>query len=355
VVPLVDLTRRHRRFGDAFEHASRRVLQSGTLLLGAEIAALERELGPALHRDGSPGDSVVAVSSGASGLQLALAALGVGAGDEVVVPAFTAVPTASAVCAVGAVPVPVDVELGTAALDSDIVGRAITARTRAIIVVHLYGRPAAVAPLLGFGVPVVEDAAQAHGALGAVSGAAAVYSFYPTKNVGGIGDGGAVVTADAALAETVRRLRVHGMTEQYVHVDISQNHRMSELEAAWLRLQLPELGADNERRRAIARRYRAAAPHLDWQLDHDDHVVHQCVMRVADRDGARAALLERGINTGVHYPRTIGQQPAYGCFSRHACPVAETWAASCVSLPCSPDLRDDEVERVASALEVVGA
>jgi dTDP-4-amino-4,6-dideoxygalactose transaminase len=355
VVPLVDLTRRHRRFGDAFEDASRRVLQSGTVLLGVEIAALERELGPALHRGGSPDDEVVAVGSGASGLQLALAALGVGPGDEVIVPAFTAVPTASAVCAVGAVPVPVDVDPGTAALDPDAVAPAMTARTRAIIVVHLYGRPAPVAPLLAFGVPVVEDAAQAHGALAVVSGAAAVYSFYPTKNVGGIGDGGAVVTSDAGLAEKVRRLRVHGMVEQYVHVDISQNHRMSELEAAWLRLQLPELAGDNERRREIARRYRAAAPGLHWQLDHDDHVVHQCVVRVTDRELARAALLQRGVATGVHYPRTIGQQPAYVMFARRACPVAESWAGSCVSLPCSPDLRDDEVDHVVSALEVIEA
>ena len=125
---------------------------------------------------------------------------------------------------------------------------------------HLYGRPAAVEPLLALGVPVIEDAAQAHGALTGVTGTAAIYSFYPTKNVGGIGDGGAVVTPDPELAATVRRLRVHGMTEQYVHVDISQNFRMSELEAAWLALQLPHLAADNHRRAAIAGRYRRAAP-----------------------------------------------------------------------------------------------
>ena len=188
------------------------------------------------------------MASGAGGLQLALAALGVGPGDEVIVPAFTAVPTASAVCAVGARPVPVDVDERTAALDPAAVAAAVTPATAAIVVVHLYGRPADVEPLLALGIPVVEDAAQAHGALRRITGAAAIYSFYPTKNVGGIGDGGAVVTRDADLATTIRRLRAHGMAEQYVHVDISQNHRMSELEAAWLRLQLP----------ALSRRQRAA-------------------------------------------------------------------------------------------------
>ena len=176
-----------------------------------------------------------------------MAALGIGPGDEVIVPAFTAVPTASAVCAVGAVPVPVDVDVDTAALDPDAVAAAVTARTAAIVVVHLYGRPAPMTELLRLGVPVIEDAAQAHGALDGVSGVAAAYSFYPTKNLGGIGDGGAVVTSDAGLAASVRRRRAHGADRQYVHVDVSQNHRMSELEAAWLRLQTPTL---RERQRA---------------------------------------------------------------------------------------------------------
>ena len=227
-------------------------------------------------------------------------------------PAFTAVPTASAVCAVGARPVPVDVDERTAALDPAAVAAAVTPATAAIVVVHLYGRPADVEPLLALGVPVIEDAAQAHGALRRITGAAAVYSFYPTKNVGGIGDGGAVVTPDADLATTVRRLRAHGMIEQYVHIEISQNHRMSELEAAWLRLQLPAPGrrqpaAGGDRRGATAR----PRPTLRWHADHPDHVVHQCVLRAADRDAVRAALAARGVATGVHYPLAITQQPAY--------------------------------------------
>ena len=274
MVPVVDLTRRHALHVGEFLAAVERVLGSGTVLMGPELEACEHELALLLgHRH------TVCVSSGASALQLALRAIGVSAGDEVIVPAFTAVPTAAAVCALGATPVLVDVDASTAAIDPTHAAAAITSRTRAIVPVHLYGRPLDVHPLVGLGVPIIEDAAQAHGALRSITGAAAVYSFYPTKNVGGIGDGGAVATDDGALAETVRRLRVHGMTEQYVHVDISQNFRMSEIEAAFIRLQLARLDVDNSRRRAIARHYRQAAPHLRWHADHPDHVFHLCVRR----------------------------------------------------------------------------
>ena len=350
MVPLVDLRRRHRRFEAAFVDATRRVLESGRVLFGDELAGLERELGPHLHGASAAPCEVVAVSSGAAALEVLMASLGIGPGDEVIVPAFTAVPTASAVCAVGAVPVPVDVDADTAALDHEAVAAAVTARTSAIVVVHLYGRPAPMSDLLRLGLPIIEDAAQAHGALEGVRGVAAAYSFYPTKNLGGIGDGGAVVTPDAGLAATVRRRRAHGTDRQYVHLDVSQNFRMSELEAAWLRLQAPMLRQDNERRREIARRYRDAAPKLRWQADHDRHVVHQCVMRVDDRDQFRVALADRGVESGVHYPLALTQQPAYEQFAVHRCRESEAWAAECVSLPCFPELTDDEVARVAGAL-----
>jgi dTDP-3-amino-2,3,6-trideoxy-4-keto-D-glucose/dTDP-3-amino-3,4,6-trideoxy-alpha-D-glucose/dTDP-2,6-dideoxy-D-kanosamine transaminase len=231
----------------------------------------------------------------------------------------------------------------------------VTTATAAIVVVHLYGRPADVVPLLAHRLPVIEDAAQAHGALHRITGAAAVYSFYPTKNVGGIGDGGAVLSTDATLAAMVRRLRAHGMAEQYVHTEISQNHRLSELEAAWLRLQLPDLRAGNTRRAAIAQCYRTAAPRLCWHAEHPDHVVHQCVLRASDRDAARAMLAARGVASAVHYPLAITQQPAYRHLDGPPCPRAEAWAASCVSLPCFPELTDDEVGAVAAALEALAA
>ena len=320
-----------------------RVLRSGHVLLGPELDALESELAAWAGTR-----HAVGLGSGAGALQLGLAALGVGPGDEVIVPAFTAVPTASAVCAVGAVPVPVDVEPDTGALDTGAARAAVTDRTRAVVPVHLYGRPGAVADV---GVAVLEDAAQAHGALDGITGRAAVYSFYPTKNMGGIGDGGVLVTDDDDIAATVRRRRVHGMTEQYVHTEISQNFRLSELEAAWLRLLLPELPAANRRRAEIARVYRAAAPGLCWPADHPRHVYHLCVVRVPDRERFRARLADAGVATAVHYPRALTQQPAYREFTRCPCPEAEAWAATCVTLPCFPELTDDEVATVGAALE----
>ena len=182
---------------------------------------------------------------------------------------------------------------------------------------------------------------------------ATAYSFYPTKNLGGIGDGGAVGTNDQDLADAVRRRRTHGMTEQYVHVDVSQNFRMSELEAAWLRLQLVELEAATRRRREIARHYREVAPQLHWQTDHPDHVFHLCVARVSDRNAARAQLDDAGVATAIHYPLAITQQPAYSDLDGPSCPEAERWALECVSVPCFPELTDAEVDTVGRALSRV--
>ena len=183
-----------------------------------------------------------------------------------------------------------------------------TERTRAAIIVHLFGRPAE-PPRTDL--PVIDDAAQAHGALRPGAGSVATaYSFYPTKNLGGIGDGGALVTDDGELAARARRLRVHGMEGQYVHLDRSQSFRMSELEAAWLRLGLARLGDDNIRRRAIAARYRGVGG-LTWQADHPRHVHHLAVLRTADRDRARARLAADGVASAVHYPLSLTEQPAY--------------------------------------------
>ena len=343
MVPVVDLSRRGQRFSAAFAVAAQRIAASGTILLGPELSAFEHELAESLHAS-----EAVGVSSGASALQLALAALGIGPGAEVIVPAFTAVPTAAAVAAVGATPVMVDIDARTACLDADALVSARTERTRAVIVVHLYGYPATL-PVIDL--PIVEDAAQAHGALPSPTGSAATaYSFYPTKNLGGIGDGGAVVTNDSELAAVVRRLRVHGMTAQYVHEAISQNFRMSELEAAWLRLGLPELPADVDRRRAIARHQREAAPSLRWQPDHEAHAYHLSVFRSPQRELAQAFLRDCGVGSAIHYPLAITQQPAYRHLTRRQCPNAEAWAAECVSVPCFPEMTDSEVEQVGDAL-----
>ena len=334
---------RHRQ---AFLQSVGDVLDRGSLLLGPELAAFERAFAQF-----AGGAECVGVASGASALQLALAALGVGPGDEVIVPAMTAVPTASAVCGVGATPVFADVHLDTAAIDPMAARAAVNSNTRAVIGVHLYGRPFDVAALnAAVGVPVVEDCAQSHGATSGVAGVAAAYSFYPTKNLGGIGDGGAVVTDDRALAARVRRLRAHGASEQYVHVEISQNHRLSEIEAAWLQLTLPFVAADNARRRTIVAAYRSAAPHLAWQADHPRHVYHLAVVRATDRGALRGHLEAHGVGTAVHYPLALTQQPAYTHFATTPCPNAEAWSAGCVSVPCFSELTDAEVELVCNAL-----
>jgi dTDP-4-amino-4,6-dideoxygalactose transaminase len=343
VVPVVDLSRRAAALRTPFLEAVDAILASGQVLLGPNLAAFEHE-----YAAWTGQARAVAVSSGAAALQLALQAMGVRPGDEVIVPAFTAVPTASAVAALGAVPVPVDVLADTAALDPGRIEGATTERTAAVVLVHLYGRPA---ELPDTTLPVLEDAAQAHGALGpGRRGVATAYSFYPTKNLGGIGDGGAVVTDDEALAARVARLRTHGMAEQYVHHEISQNFRLSEMEAAWLRLTLPGLDAANDRRRAIAAAYRRAAPQLRWQRDHPRHVHHVAVFRTEERDRVRSELAALEVATAVHYPLALTQQPAYRDLTREPCPEAEAWARECVTVPCFPEMTDDEVELVASAL-----
>jgi dTDP-4-amino-4,6-dideoxygalactose transaminase len=343
VVPVVDLSRRGSELAEPFQDVVSRVLASGHLLLGPELEQFEASFAAwAGHRN------AIGVSSGAAALQLTLAALGVGPGDEVLVPAFTAVPTAAAVFAVGATPVFVEVDAATATVKADAWESARTASTRAVIVVHLYGRPA---ERPATDLPVIDDAAQAHGALiGTGFGIAGAYSFYPTKNLGGVGDGGAVVTDDDGLAATLRRLRAHGMSEQYVHVERSQNFRMSELEAGWLRLALPDLERLTARRRHIAGVYRSAAPQLRWQADDPDHVHHLAVFRSDDRHTVRAVLAEHGVTSAVHYPLALTQQPAYRAWTRAACPEAEAWAASCVTVPCFPELTDAEVALVADAL-----
>ncbi|CAB4723437.1 MAG: erythromycin biosynthesis sensory transduction protein eryC1 [Actinobacteria bacterium] len=346
MVPLIDLSRRLKANADAFAVATQQVLDSGTVLLGSQTDQFEK-----LFASFAGAKYGIAVSSGASALQLSLAALGIGPGDEVIVPAMTAVPTASAVCAVGARPVIVDIDDETAGLDLDFAEQAMTERTQAVIAVHLYGRPVDnLDKLTKLGVKVVEDCAQSHGATKGLTGSIGAYSFYPTKNLGGIGDGGMVVTDDPDVAERLSRLRVHGQSEQYVHIEVSQNHRMSEIEAAWLNIVLTQLEIGNQRRRDIVNRYQLANPNIRWQATHSNHVYHLAVALTANRDDFRQAMLKHDISTGIHYPLALTQQPALQQFVSHACPVAEKWASECVSLPCFPELTDGEVDDVCAVL-----
>ncbi|HSJ91816.1 MAG TPA: DegT/DnrJ/EryC1/StrS family aminotransferase [Ilumatobacter sp.] len=346
MLPVVDLSRRGARYADAFAAAARRIAIRGQFLLGPELDALERQLA-----DHAGARFAVGVASGAAALQLALQSAGIGPGDDVLVPGFTAVPTASAVMAAGARPVVVDVDPDTACVTPNAIADARTPATRAVIVVHLYGYLADL-PARTDDLIVIEDAAQASGAHhGPLRSTASAYSFYPTKNLGGIGDGGAVLTDDETIAAAVRRRRVHGMTELYRHEEVSQNFRMSELEAAWLGLTLPGLDDDVHARRRIAATYRAAAPHLRWQRTDPSHGYHLCVFRSPARDDQRRRLAEAGIATAVHYPAALTQQPAYReLFGGAHCPESEAWARECVSVPCFPEMTDDEVQLVADAL-----
>lgn len=341
-VEFLDLGRRARRLAPQLADALERILDSGVVLWGPELAAFEDEWAEFTGRD-----HAIAVASGTDALRLSLVGLGIGRGDEVIMPAFTAIPTAAAICAAGATPVPVDVDPETAALDLGAAEAAVNERTRAVVVVHLYGRPAELPKL---GLPVIEDAAHAHGALdasGETGGAAAAYSFYPTKNLGGVGDGGAIVTDDEALAERLRRLRAHGRGSDGRFEEIATNSRISELEAAALRIGLRDLDAGNRRRTEIAAAYREAAPDLRWHPDHPRHAYHLCVARPPDREQFRARM---PFDCPLHYPRTVIDEPAYSQFRRHDVPAAAAWAAECVSLPCYPELSDSEVERVCAAL-----
>jgi dTDP-4-amino-4,6-dideoxygalactose transaminase len=339
-VPFLDLSRNVRALRAELAAAAQRTLDEAQFVLGSAVDEFERAWADACGRA-----HAVAVASGTDALALSLRAAGIGSGDEVVTAANTCVPTVAAIEAAGATPVLADVDPVTWTLDPERV--VVGPRTRAVVPVHLYGRPADPA-LYELGLMVIDDAAQAHGApLG--GGAAAAFSFYPTKNLGALGDGGALVTDDGALAERARRLRMYGEGERYRSDEPGVNSRLDTLQAAFLLAKLSYLEQWNARRRELARRYLAAFEGLTLPADHPGHVWHLFVVRVPDRGGFRAALAERGVHTAVHYPRAVHEHPAY----RHLAgefPVAEALAREVVSLPLYPELTDDEADAVVSAV-----
>jgi dTDP-4-amino-4,6-dideoxygalactose transaminase len=362
-VPFVDLRARVAAVRDELDAAVRRVLDSGWFVLGPEVEAFESELAAAL---GAP--EAVAVASGTEALQLALTAVGAGPGDEVVTTSLSAAFTALAVVATGARPVFVDVDPETLNLDPAAVARAVTPRTKALLPVHLYGHPADMEPILGVArehdLAVVEDACQAHGALyrgrpvGILGGERGVgaLSFYPTKNLGAFGDGGALLVNDRPLAARLRRLRNGGQSDRYRHEEPGLNSRLDELQAAVLRVGLRHLAAWNERRRALASFYRQAlaGTTLGLPVERPDvrAVHHLFVARHPRRDDLMAALRHRGVETLIHYPIPLHRQPAFAAFRERgaALPVAEKAAGEILSLPLYPELTDAQAEVVASAV-----
>jgi dTDP-4-amino-4,6-dideoxygalactose transaminase len=366
-VPFGDLKRQHEALRPELEAAAARVLASGWYILGPEVRAFEAAFAAACGVA-----HCVSVGNGTEALYLALAALGVGPGDEVITVANAAVYEPLTILHTGARPVFVDVDERSYNLDPARLEAAITPRTRAIMPVHLYGRMAEMDAIMAvagrYDLPVVEDCAQAHGAAlggrraGAI-GRCGCFSFYPTKNLGALGDGGAVVTDDGALADRLRRLRQYGWERKYYSTEPGGiNSRLDELQAALLAVKLPHLPAWNTRRRQIAARYDALLAGCGLTLPDPGpvgaHVYHLYVVRHPERDRLQAALRERGIATDIHYPLPAHLQPIYaGKFAAAgSLPITERLAREVLSLPMFPELSDTEVKAIAAAVrDALGA
>lgn len=354
-IPLVDLRAQYLSLQPEIDGAVRRVIASGGFILGPEVDAFEREFSAyagSLH--------CVGVSSGTAALHLALAACGIRPGDEVITTPLTFVATAEAIRHAGAVPVFVDVEKDSLCLDPALIAPAVTPRTRAVMVVHLHGHPAAMDEIQAagarVGLRVIEDAAQAHGAryrgrqAGAIA-SAGCFSFYPGKNLGAYGDAGAVVSNDPAVADAVRLLRDHGRRGKYEHEVEGFNHRMDAIQAAVLRVKLKHLDRWNERRRALAACYRKGlegvveCPH---ERAETAPVYHIFAVRTSLRDQLRGFLSGHGIETGVHYPIPLHLQPAFRFLKYEAgrFPIAERAAQQLLSLPIYPEMTGEQVDRV---------
>jgi dTDP-4-amino-4,6-dideoxygalactose transaminase len=347
---------------DDVDAAIARVLDGSRFVLGAEVEAFEDAFARYCGAE-----HAVGVASGTDALALALEAVGVGPGDEVVTAANTCVPTVAAIECAGATPVLADVDASSFTLDPKRVADVLTPRTRALVPVHLYGRCADMEPILDFarehGLEIVEDAAQAHGAeyggrRAGTLGRAAAFSFYPTKNLGAFGDGGAVVTTDRDVAAQVRLLRMYGEDRRYHSVRSGRNSRLDELQAAILGAQLPHLDAWTARRREIAARYddALAGSAVQGPGAADGHAYHLYVVRSRERDRLRELLEAAGVGTLVHYPVPVHLQPAYrGLAPEGSLPVSETLSQEVLSLPLYPELEDAEVDAVVAAVREASA
>jgi dTDP-4-amino-4,6-dideoxygalactose transaminase len=361
-VKFLDLSPQHAEIEPELTQAFHRVVARSSFILGPEVEAFEDEFARycgAAH--------CVTVGNGCDALEIALAGLGIGPGDEVIVPGTTFSATWFAVSRVGARPVPVEITADTVTLDPDLIESAITKKTRAIIPVHLYGHPAEMDSIRSIaerhGVRVLEDAAQAHGASyrGRKAGSlgdAAAFSFYPGKNLGALGDAGAIVTDDGDLASRLRLLRNYGSDKKYVHRVIAGNSRLDEMQAAFLRVKLRYLDRWNATRRAIAARYESklsklAGPQLQLpaELPHCEHSWHLYVVQTPHRERVQAHLRALGIETLVHYPIPNHKQEAYANMGdAYSLPITERLADTVLSLPMGPHLSQTDVDRVCDAL-----
>jgi dTDP-4-amino-4,6-dideoxygalactose transaminase len=363
-IPQTDPKSAYVAYRQAIDAAVARVLASGWYILGQEVAAFEREFAAYIGRRHGIG-----VANGTDAVVLALRAIGVGPEDYVVTVSHTAVATVAAVELAGAKPLLIDIDPATYTMDAAELARILAAppgRIAAILPVHLYGQAAALDAIMPlarrYGVPVIEDCAQCHGAMHAGRrtgsiGDIAAFSFYPTKNLGALGDGGIVVTEDDGIAERLRALREYGWRERYVSDSLGMNSRLDEMQAAILRVKLAGLDVDNARRAAIADAYDKGLSGLPLVLPARragaSHVFHQYVVRSPDRDRLRDTLKQRGIGTNIHYPVPVHRQPAYqNRVALGPSGLVESERAACdvLSLPMYPQLGDGEVARVIAAL-----
>jgi len=361
MIPFLDLKGINLRHKANLHAALDRVLDSGWLILGKETESFEAEFAAWCGTE-----HCVGVANGLEALHLVLQAWAIGPGDEVLVPSNTYVATWLAVTHCGATPVPVEPDSATCNIDPARLSAAITKRTKAIIAVHLYGQPAdmdaVMAVARAHGLKVLEDAAQAHGALyrGRRAGAladAAGFSFYPGKNLGALGDGGAVTTADAKLAEQLRMLRNYGSRVKYHNEVVGWNSRLDELQAAFLRAKLPMLDADNAERAALAARYQAGLAHLPGLVlprvaPHCEPVWHLYVVQHPERDRLAKHLRARGIDTLIHYPIAPHLQPAYAALGMRdgSLPIAESLHRQVLSLPLWPEMTVEQVDAVVEGI-----
>ena len=359
-IPFLDLHLAEE--ADEIRSAIARVTDRAWFVLGPEVEAFELEFAAA---SGAP--HAVGVGNGTDALALILRAMGIGPGDEVVTTPMSAAYTALAVLMVGARPVFADIDEERMTLDPVAVERAITPRTAALLPVHLYGQPADMHALAALasrrGLAIIEDCCQSHLATGAgqavgTFGAAGAFSFYPTKNLGALGDGGAIITRDAALAARLKRLRNGGQADRYHHLEAGVNSRLDEIQAAVLRVRLLRLAERTTRRRLLAAEYRtrlSGAPvHVLKEMD-PGHVYHLFPVRTTKRTALQAHLRTAGIETLVHYPVAISQQPAFAATDPADCPNARRAADEVLSLPLHPALSLEDLGSVADAVGSFGA
>jgi len=357
VIPLVDLKAQYRALKPEIDQAIQRVLDNAQFILGPAVSSFEQDFAAFCHST-----DAIGVNSGTSALHLALLAAGVRPGDEVITVPFTFVATVAAIEYAQARPVFVDIEPTYFTMDPAKIERAVTPRTKAIVPVHLYGQPADMDAIRDVAdrhrLIVIEDACQSHGSeykgrrCGSM-GLLGCFSFYPGKNLGAYGEGGAIVTSDPALATKVRLLRSWGEEVRYEHKHRGFNYRMDGVQGAVLGVKLKYLEAWTEARRSHAaeytRRLTGTAASAPTERPASRHVYHQYVVRVPERDAWRAALTEAGVQTGVHYPIPVHLQPAYADlgYSSGDFPIAEQAAAEVLSLPMFPEMTDQQIESIA--------